>query len=780
MAKKKAIESPDPIIAEARKNWQRCDEAEDAQRKAILEAKKFRAGDQWPNAIKLQREGAASIQGQAAQPPRPCLTVDRLSQPVRQISNSIKTANFAIDVLPNGDGADEEIADIYKGYLRRVQNQARGESPIEWAADSAIEGGIGWFRIRTEYVNEHGPSNVKDLEESIFDQELRLERITNNLTVYCDPSAMKPTRSDAQFMLVTEDMFKDEFQSRWPNADMAGLEAFESTGDMQGWVSEDTIRIAEYWKVTYEDAIYVQLSDGRIMEASQAPEKITVARTRTVRKPIVKCYKISAVEVLEQYDWVGSRIPLIPIIGEELNIDGKPVLRGVIAEGMDAQRMVNYTYSGAMEIFALGNKGTYVVAVGSIDNHKQIWDTRTIANHAYLPYDFMVDGMQVPPPHYEATEAPIQAAVQLMRTSEEAIKATTNIGDPSLGNYNPQDHSGKAIQSLQAQSDLATSLYPQNVSRALIYAGELMVEIIPKITRPGQIIHILGIDDEPDQIMVGKPYQLNPQGQPVASPVSPDVAKLSDGLHKFYDISQGRYAVTVVSGKASATKREEGAYALGELIQHLPPEMAMVATPDYVEQLSFPGAAKIAEKLRKILPANLQEGDDGQPNAKQLQQQLQQQGQIVHVLTQHVNDLTEQIKTKQLERQTQLEKADKDNAARLQIAEVSANAGIAEADIKAGNADLDRRLKLIELFLTAKQEERLDAEAKIHEAATQGREHGHEIRMAQIDHQHEIAKTAVSVVGDAALAEQQHGHALDQGQQAADLAPTPAVSDTNS
>ena len=64
----------DAILKEARDRWNRCDEAEDAQRKSILAAKKFRAGDQWPDAIKLQREGAQAIQGQAAQPPRPCLT----------------------------------------------------------------------------------------------------------------------------------------------------------------------------------------------------------------------------------------------------------------------------------------------------------------------------------------------------------------------------------------------------------------------------------------------------------------------------------------------------------------------------------------------------------------------------------------------------------------------------------------------------------------------------------------------------------------------------------
>lgn len=230
---------PDPIIAEARKRWQKCSEAEDEQRKRIVLAKKFRALDQWPQAIKTAREGGGAIAGQPPQPARPCLVVDRLSQPVRQVSNTIKNADFGFDVMPNGQGADTDTAEIFKGYLRRVQNRARGESPIEWAADGAIEGGIGWFRLRTDYVH-HTWDGVPT--EELFDQELIMERITNNLTVYCDPSAVRPTRSDAQFMLITEDMDKDEFTTTYPDADVKGLEDFLTTGDtgMQGWVTKDT------------------------------------------------------------------------------------------------------------------------------------------------------------------------------------------------------------------------------------------------------------------------------------------------------------------------------------------------------------------------------------------------------------------------------------------------------------------------------------------------------------------------------------------------------------
>ncbi len=762
--------APSPIIAEARKRWQRCADAEQEQRTAILLAKQFRGGAQWPEAIKNAREGkGASIPGQPPMPARPCLVVDRLSQPVRQISNIIKQASFGFDVMPNGQGADEETAEIFKGILRRVQNESRGESPIEWAADGAIEGGIGWFRLRTDYVHETWTGDPSDPE--VFDQEVKLERITNNLTVYCDPSASKPTRSDAQYMFVVEDLDRDEFERRWPKADLRGLEEFQSTGDMQGWVGDDTIRIAEYWRVTYTDRTFHQHDDGSIVEGGEAPTG--TKQTRVMRTPIVTGSKINACEELETWEWAGSRIPVIPILGEELNIDGKPVLRGVITEGMDAQRMVNYTYSGAMEIFALGSKSPYIVAAGQIDNYKEIWQTANVYNYSSLPYDpVSIAGTLVDAPHRDTAEAPIQAAVMLMQTSEEAIKATTSTGDASLGSINPTAHSGRAIQALQGQSDLANSNYPDNVRRALIYAAQLMVEVIPKITRKGQILHVMGLDDEPDQVMVGQPYQKGPNGIPQASPpeVTPELAQLSQGLHTFYDLNHGTYAVTVTMGKATATKREEGAAALGELIPHLPPEMAAVATPDYVEQLSFPGAHKIAEKLRKTLPPQLQDQPEGgaAPLPPQVQAQLQQLGQQLQQAQLFIQTKQAEqqgmLQKAQMDGQIELQKAQLESQTRLEVAKIQAQASLVASELKAQTAEQELRIRQLESMVLTAKEQRLEGAKQSHDVGITAMKHLQEQQvLAQTQqHQQQIAGQAQAHQASQQAQQQQHATATQQ------------------
>jgi hypothetical protein len=742
------------LIREARERWNRAAEAEEQQRNRIVRAKQFRVGDQWPAAIKLAREGGNSLQGMAPQPPRPCLVVDRLSQPVRQVSNTIKNASFGFDVLPAGGSSDQDTADIFKGYLRWMMNNSREESPIEWAADQAIEGGIGWFRLRTDYINETWDG---ELTEEVMWQALFMERIANNLTVYCDPSAMKPTRSDMQWAFVTEDISRDEFERLYPKADIRGLEAFMATGDKaawSSWVSEDSIRIAEYYRIEYTNRHLYQLQDGSVVE-EKPDDKADIKAERVMRVPSVKCDKINAIESLQSFDWVGSRIPLIPILGEELNVDGKVWLRGVIEEGMDAQRMVNYTYSGAVEIFALAPKNAPMIAAASVANYKQIWQTRNIINHAYLPFDpWDQEGKEYPTLMLDMTESPIQAAVELMRVSEDAIKATTSTGDASLGNTNPNERSGRALQALQAQSDLANSNYPDNVKRALIYAGELAVKIIPKITTKGQIIHILGMDDEPEQVMVGQPYQEGPNGQPQASPpnITPEIAQLEGSLHKFYDLNKGRYAVTVSVGKATATKREEGAQALGELIPHLPPEMAAVATPDYVEQLSFPGSHKIAEKLRNALPPQLQDKNDQPQIPPAVQAQMQQ-------MQAELQKAQQFIQTKQAEQQGSLQETQIKTQADMQKAQMGFANELKLQEMKNANAIAVARISAAKVMMDPQ------AEAAEERLAT-GLQMAHEVGMAAMEHQHELEQAA-----------QQHDHALTQGAQQAQTAQQSQQSD---
>ena len=727
------------IVKEARERWQQCQEAESGTRTSMLEAKKFRAGDQWPSEIRIERQGGPAIQGQPARPPRPCLTIDRLSQPVRQISNAIRTANFAIQVIPNGSGASRDIADIYEGIIRKIQVDARDEAPIEWAAEGAIEAGLGWFRIRP--VPCHVDETCRDA--SVFDQDLVLERIQNSLTVYCDPHAKKPTRSDAMFMFVTEDMSHDEFKRRFKSADYASLEEFSAIGDFAQWKTEKTVRVAEYWRVEFEEIIIALLPNNVIVPSGEIPSGIAAARTRTIQKPRVRMSVINAVEELDTFEWPGSHIPLIPVLGEELNVDGQTILRGVIQEGMDAQRMVNYMYSAAVETVALAPKAPWVVAEGQIDTYKTLWQEANTTNQSYLPYTpTSLNGQPVNPPQRQATEPPIQAMTMILSKSEEAINATTGLWEATNP---PQRISGRGIRYLQQSGEIATSNFPDNIHRALVYAGEQLVEVIPKYyDRPGRVLHTLGIDQQAQQVMV------LPQG----AQLDPESQRVMTGIKKFFDPGAGRYAVTVDVGKGFATKRQESLQILGEMITGLPPEIAAALTPPMIRLMDFPNAPELADAAQRALPPALQP-PSAQPNPQQLQAQLAQAQQMIQQLQPLADKNKSDLMKTQLQEQAQTQRSTQSDQVQLQKAEIAATASMANAQAKVDAENfrsyvdaLEARLaKSLDLHMKAVDQHMAnlaDVLQKHHEANQSTADRIHEQVMQARDHAHEQTLAAMT------------------------------------
>jgi hypothetical protein len=70
------------------------------------------------------------------------------------------------------------------------------------------------------------------------------------------------------------------------------------------------------------------------------PEGVTVVKERKSQVPYIKWAKLNGIEVLEQTEWPGKWIPIVPVIGTELDINGKRVLEGVVRNAKDPQRML--------------------------------------------------------------------------------------------------------------------------------------------------------------------------------------------------------------------------------------------------------------------------------------------------------------------------------------------------------------------------------------------------------------------------------------------------------
>ena len=646
----------DDFLSTARDRFTQSAEAENELRELFLSDLRFYSGEQWPDNVKWQRELDK----------RPCLTLNRMQQFCHQVTNEIRQNKPAPNVSPVDDGGDKETAEIFQGLIRHIERQSKADTARSYAAFYAVVAGRGYYRIVCEYADPRG-----------FDQEVYIRRIKNPMCVYMDPHCQEPDYSDARYCFVVEDMTKDEFKAQYPDAKDYSAEDFRSIGDsnMQPWRMQDTVRVAEYFTRSYESVPIAMLQDGSVLPLEQVPPGVPVVAQRTTQMPRVRWYKIDGCQILDQREWPGQWIPVVAVLGEEYDIDGKTQLSGMVRNAKDPQRMLNYWESAKTEMIALAPRTPYVVAEGQIENHEEEWAQSNFRNFAYVQYKpVSASGHPVPPPRREVYEPPIQAISMAEAGAVDALKAATGIYDASLGNRS-NETSGIAIRQRQSEGDVANYHFIDNLTTAITHEGRILVDLIPKIyDRPGRVVRILGEDGSEKSVPVNAPFQRGQNGQNVTNQMQFNPQELT----KFYDLSAGRYDIAVNVGPSYATKRQQSADSMLQFAQAAPQLLPQYADL-LVKNMDFPGADAIADRIRP--PGVSEEGEPPiPPQARQMIIDLQAQNQV----------LNEQLQ--QAQQVIDTNKLQIDSAERMQMRDIAAKRDLAE--MKTGTDMTQTRQKI--------------------------------------------------------------------------------------
>lgn len=772
------------------------------QRKREVEDLKFSDFDeQWDPTVKTLRAGNQSVNGLPPTPARPTIVVNQLRGPIQQVANTRRAARLALEFAPKGGGATDDLAEIYEDIVRAMQHESRADIARNWAADRAEKAGLGWYRIDTEYCDHDA-----DDPAAWNDQDIVWRRILNQASVYPDPHAQEPDFSDGKRWYVTEDLPLETYRELYPDSDLAAMSNGEltATGDQEPkWIftsadgtdgeESQTVRIAEFWEVVERERTLVGLMDGTsAYEDELQPDQQVMRGRQALRRRkterVIYWSKINAVEYLEgPVEWTGAFVPLVPCVGQEANVNGERRWQGIIRPARDAQMASNVLKSARLESIALATKAPYIGFMETIEPYLEWWKQSNIRNYFILPLKAAYDkaGNLLPFPKRNVEEPAIQAITIAAQSAQDDIHTTTGVPPVALGQLDPHDRSGKAIQALQGQSEIGASGYLDNlVSITLPYEGKVVRDLIPKVfDRPGRVVPAVGLDEQRRLVMLNIPFIEGPDGMPHAvpgwsegDPVPKEIPGPpgQDGQPqmlqvKYYDLKKGVYAVTATVGKSYATRREEASAAIGNVFQVVPPEYAAALAPAWLEEQDFPGAKKLAEVAKAVLPPAIravydeQSGQDSiPPQAKaiiaQLQQQLQQAGQA--------------IETKQVEQQGKLQVTQIQEQGDSQRAQLDADTAIKKAEIAAAASMANAQAKVdaenFRSFVDA-MESRLAKSLDLHMA-----------KLTQaIQHQHEAAQGAADAAHEAGLAALEHQHAKDLASHEAAVAPAPENDDSS-
>ncbi len=567
----------------ALKRFQIALDADKTNREHALEDARFVAGEQWPEQIKTERAN------------RPCLTINRLPTFIRQVSNEVRLKPPAINVLP-AEQADDDTAEVIEGMIRSIEARSKAKRIYARGIEDSARCGMGFWRVLTEYANDEA-----------FDLDLCIESIANPLGVIVDPDGKDPLGSDWKYAFVIDTMTKDAFEAKYPGKSY-GIDGDRTTNVQTAmyWTTGDKVQVAEYWCVEEKTVQIVLLDNGETVDVEdydkaveafsevlaarqamqqadpemQIPEvapppapmlgKDGKPRIRDVKRKKVVSYIMSGGEFLSgPHEWMGKRIPIVPVWGEEYRVGDRKVRTSLIHFAKDSQRMINYWRSASVEALALAPKAPWLVTPKNVEGFETNWKQAGQGNPAVL--FFNPDPVTGKPERMQP--APVQAAMlQEAALSQDDLKATTGLFDAAIGAQS-NETSGKAIMARQQEGDLSTYAFLDNLLQAIEETGRILVDLIPKVYDVPRQVRVLGKKMEAKIITV------------------------NDGSQ--YDLTRGKYDVHCVTGPSFTTQRQMAAEAFQSFVQSAP-ATAPVLIPRMVENMDLPDAKEIAQELRQV------------------------------------------------------------------------------------------------------------------------------------------------------------------------------------
>lgn len=570
------------LLKEARDRFKLSVDAEAENRSKALDDLRFLSGEQWTNDAKKARAG------------RPCLTINRLPQFIRSVVNEQRKTRPAIDIIPADGQSSKETADVWQGLIRAIERQSRAKIAYDTAFKYAVSCGFGHFRITTDYCDDDS-----------FDQEIKVERIDNPFTVYRDPASKQPDHSDDKYTFVTDLVDRKDFEKRYGFAP-SSLEDVGSGDEMSVWFESDKVRVAEYWRVVEEESEIHSLQSGQKLEGeltAKRKEELAAAgqpviASRKVKRRRVEQYLMTCNKIIKQSEWKGKFIPIVTVIGDELNIEGEVHLESLTRHAKDPARMYNYWASAETELVALQPKAPWIAPAGAFDGFEGEWARANTESIAYLQYN-VVDG-QAPQRQFFAG---VPGGVREGRmAAAEDIKAVTGLYDASLG-ARSNETSGVAIRAREEQGDNATYHFIDNQALAMEYAGKVIMDLAPHVYDTARVVNIITPTNEQQTVMINQTF-IDPQS----------------GVEKFYDLTSGRYAVAVKVGPSFESKRQEMVQSVVEMSQSNP-QLMQIAGDLVMRNMDWPQSEEIAERIKAAIDKANNPAPD--PAKEMLQGQMQ-------------------------------------------------------------------------------------------------------------------------------------------------------------
>jgi len=700
---------------------------------------------QWdPVALKMRRTPGAE---------RPVQQWNRIPTYVQQVVNDGRQNKPSIKITA-ADGGKKETADYFQDRIRHIEYESNADTAYDTARDQQVTSGRGFVRVDTEWI----PGTWK--------QRICILPIENQFSVVVDAASKLYDCSDAERMFVVSRISRDKFIREYGKDKLASQSDFVTGPDNVAptWIgvgdTGDLIQVAEYWRKIYKkrplcsvlglpvwrdaltDEQYKSFKDGGQIWGERMEDDAEIWQ-----------FIIDGAEILKPpVRWLGSTIPIVPFWGRIAVVDGVRRRFSLIHNAKDPQRLVNLYVSNIAEVIAQMPKTPYLAPIGGIAaQHEDDWANVGVSPKGFLYYiQHGADGKEYNMPSRVIQEPPIQALTIGLQQAIEGIKSAMGIYDASLG-ARSNETSGVAIDQRRKSAEVVNFHFPDNEARSRKRIGEILIEIIPQIDKPGSAPPIRTEDGKARNVPIGREFT-DPKGNKVT-----------------HILTDGDYSINVSTGPSYLSARKESFQRDIEMVQ-ADPTLLWVIGDQMMAKDDAPGSDERAERMRRAInlktPGLIPEDAEQQQMPPQVQQEIMNSKKEAADAKAFAQSLHEQLQTKQpeIQSQQQMNSAKLSSDQQIKAMELAAEREkfMSDAELRKYICDQQEETKRTLGLATVDQ---ADAIALLKEelgALKLQVTHTHERVMQQAEHEHQKAQTDQQIQADAEQQEQAQGHEATQ------------------
>lgn len=519
---------------------------------------------------------------------RPRYTFDFTSAAIEILMGDIEDMDFAVNVKPNGGGADKELAELREGMIRTIENMSNATSIYRNSARRILRRGFDAWLVRNKYADDFA-----------FEQDLCIQAIPNALNrVFTSDDGVEPDNSDSSCTFVLEALSRSKYEETYPKGSKLSIDDSADDRRFDDDNQRETITVAHkfYRKYTKKDVGLMSNGDVVVIDENfqsvadeLAQRGVTLVKTKEAKVP--KFFH----RIMDGGGWLTEEKetpfmtnPVVTVYGnyEIVGKNSEKRYSGIVEKMMDFNRVFNYAKSREIEEGALAPKDFFWATKENAQGNEGEWARMNTSTKPVQFYKPDADNGNIPP--QRAGGAQINPHLnQLSADMQVGIQSVSNINNAMNG----QQAGRMSEEALRMQIDRGTGATRKWVNSLVLgirRTGQLLIEAIPHVYDTKRQYTITNMDGTNEDVVLNDEIYDQQTGQMV----------------KLNTLNKGKYAVFCDAGPAFSNKLESGLRAMLEYAA-LDPSIIQQGGDVMLKAIDAPLVDVIAKRKRQMM---LQQG----------------------------------------------------------------------------------------------------------------------------------------------------------------------------